>query len=288
MFGTSVSSAGDVDLDGIADVLVGSMLNDGLGPIDAGSARVHAGGTGTALFTMFGEAAGDLFGCAVAGIGDVDADGHSDILVGARSNDAGGLDAGRAYVFSGASHVLLGTLTGSASDHLGWSVAKTGDVNRDGDADVLVGALFDVVGGSQVGSATVSTVMCGQSSTYGAGCLGTGGFVPSFDVVGCASPLGTLTSSISGALPGVGLIFIGGGPAQIPMSTGCSLLAFPVLPQPLSLPLFGFGPGGGSISVAAKVPPVATPVSFAMQAFVADPAGTGGFANSNGVLVDLE
>jgi hypothetical protein len=288
VFGTSVSSAADVDLDGIPDVLVGSMLNDGLGPIDAGSARVHAGGTGLALFTVFGEAAGDLFGCSVAGIGDVDADGHSDILIGARSNDAGGLDAGRAYVFSGASHALLGTLTGAASDHLGWSVAKTGDVNRDGDADVLVGALFDVVGGNQVGSASVSTVMCGQTSAYGSGCPGTGGFVPSFGVVGCASPLGTLTIAIDGALPGVGLIFIGAAPAQIPMSAGCSLLAFPVLPQPLSLPLFGFGPGGGSVSVAAKVPAVPTPVSFAMQAFVADAAGTGGFANTNGVLVELE
>ncbi len=91
-----------------------------------------------------GAAAGDAFGLSVATAGDVNGDGHSDVIVGAPFNDTGGLSAGRVYIyFGGASmdNVADVLLTGAAANDLfGNSVATAGDVNGDGYSDVIVGA----------------------------------------------------------------------------------------------------------------------------------------------------
>ena len=96
----------------------------------------------------------------VAVAGDVNGDGKADFIVGARRDDpaGGGLDAGSAYVFSGADGSLLYQVTGdTAGDEFGVSVSIAGDVNGDGRADFIVGAhLGDPVGGgSNAGSAYV-------------------------------------------------------------------------------------------------------------------------------------
>src|SRR5439155_13951577 len=100
-FGNSVSSAGDVNGDGYADVIVGAYLNDA-GGTDAGRAYVYYGGPGAdavADLTLTGAAAGDSFGYSVSSAGDVNGDGYADVIVGAYQNDAGGGDAGAAYVY---------------------------------------------------------------------------------------------------------------------------------------------------------------------------------------------
>jgi hypothetical protein len=152
-FGISVSGAGDVNNDGYDDLIVGAFLNDA-GGYDAGRAYVYSGHTGVICFV--GEAAGDEFGNSVSGAGDVDNDGYDDLIVGAFWNDAGGSDAGRAYVYSGQTSGLLWTFTGeAASDYFGYSVSGAGDVNNDGYDDLIVGAGRNDVGGEEAGRAYV-------------------------------------------------------------------------------------------------------------------------------------
>ena len=119
-FGNSVSTAGDVNGDGYDDVIVAAYYNDAAG-VDAGRAYIYLGGSNmnsTADVVMTGAAAGDWFGISVSTAGDVNGDGFSDVIVGAWQNDAGGTDAGRAYIyFGGASmnNVADIILTGIAS-----------------------------------------------------------------------------------------------------------------------------------------------------------------------------
>src|SRR5262249_28472230 len=83
--GQSVAGAGDVDGDGLADLLVGAYGNDA-GGTDAGTTYLLSGPVGgevdlgDATARMLGEVAGDKAGFAVAGAGDVDGDGLDDVL----------------------------------------------------------------------------------------------------------------------------------------------------------------------------------------------------------------
>src|SRR5205814_9701215 len=76
-FGFAVAAAGDLDGDGFADFLVGAPLTT------TGAAYAYSGRTGALLFTFAGDAAGDEFGGALAGAGDLNRDGVPDIVVGA-------------------------------------------------------------------------------------------------------------------------------------------------------------------------------------------------------------
>jgi hypothetical protein len=160
-FGYSVSTAGDVNGDGYADVIVGAYKNDAVG-IEAGRAYIYYGGSSmdnTADVTLTGAAASDYFGNSVSTAGDVNGDGYSDVIVGAYSNDAGGNNAGQAYIYFGGAtmnNIVDVTLTGAAAgDDFGYSTSTAGDVNGDGYADVIVGALFNSAGGSFAGSAYI-------------------------------------------------------------------------------------------------------------------------------------
>ncbi|HEY3355167.1 MAG TPA: FG-GAP-like repeat-containing protein, partial [Polyangia bacterium] len=111
-----------------------------------------AGLAQTPAWTASESQAGACFGFAVAGAGDVNGDGHPDVIVGAYAYDAGGADAGRVAVYLGTSSGLTATpvwtYTGTeAGGVLGASVAGAGDVNRDGYADVIVGAPLAAGGG---------------------------------------------------------------------------------------------------------------------------------------------
>ena len=121
--GSGIEAAGDVNRDGVPDV-IGSAPG-----ID--TAYVYSGRDGHVLLTLHGETTGDSFGEHVASAGDFVRDGHSDLIVGAPANNAGGKGAGRAYVYSGKDGHLLLTLTGQrAGDAFGSTVAGYSDAKH--------------------------------------------------------------------------------------------------------------------------------------------------------------
>ena len=121
--GTGLESAGDTDGDGVQDVIASAPGSD--------SAYVYSGRDGHVLLTLHGEAHGDNFGNHVASVGDIDHDGHADVIVGAPSNKALGDDTGRAYVYSGKDGHLLLTLTGEhAGDQFGSAVTGYSDASH--------------------------------------------------------------------------------------------------------------------------------------------------------------
>ncbi len=154
LYGWSVAGAGDVNRDGYADFLVGAPTDDG-GGAGAGRAQLYLGGPGgpstTPSQVFIGTQIGEQLGEAVAGVGDINGDGHSDIAIGAPQYDApghgGGLvDAGRVLVYLGDLVNVHETpdfvLVAAGNDRFGSRIAGPGDVNGDGFSDVAIGAPY--------------------------------------------------------------------------------------------------------------------------------------------------
>jgi hypothetical protein len=142
--------------DGVSDLLVGAPGEDVGGHLNQGRAYVFDGANGTLLHTLDNPAnlSDAHFGHAVADLGDVDGDGLSDLLVGARGEfrlpESSSIQGG-AYVFSGRGAELLYTLghpTPQPSALYGYAVAGVGDANSDRRADLLVGAYAQHIGGA--------------------------------------------------------------------------------------------------------------------------------------------
>ena len=139
-FGSSVSSAGDMNGDGYSDVFIGASGYS----TNTGRAYIYFGGASMnniADVTMTGETTNNYFGFSVSSAGDVNGDGYSDVIAGAYGYST---QTGRVYIyFGGASmnNIADVTMTGEATgNYFGVSVSSAGDVNGDGNPDVLVGA----------------------------------------------------------------------------------------------------------------------------------------------------
>jgi len=212
--GESLASVGDVNDDGVSDLLIGASLADPNGESSGGETYVIFGTPGigasgavelaaldgTDGFVLLGEAAGDRSGSALAAAGDVNNDGVADLLIGApQADSASDPRAGRCYVVfggnaigSGGSVELAGldgtngfTVSGEgAQNRLGKSVAA-GDFNGDGVSDIALGAVGSRPGGLFDAGATY--VLYGQPG------LGSGGAVD----------LGTLESADGFRINGV-------------------------------------------------------------------------------------
>lgn len=156
--GQDVSGDGTDDfLTGAYYVTVGSFYGAGAAyyfesPLSSG--KVYVSSSSTASFT--GEATYDYAGRAVALPGDVNGDGNGDFLIGAYGADGGGSYAGAAYLVfgpvTGANDLgTIGvggaTLDGeAASSYAGSSVGAPGDIDEDGEAEILVGAYYNKEG----------------------------------------------------------------------------------------------------------------------------------------------
>ena len=147
-FGHSVATAGDVNGDGYADVIVGAsgFLGD---PSARGHALAYLGSAaGLApgpAWTVEGDQAEAFLGWSVATAGDVNGDGYADVIVGVPGYDSPVDDEGRAYVYLGSAaglstNRIWNTTSGQEDSGFGEIVATAGDVDGDGYSEVIVGA----------------------------------------------------------------------------------------------------------------------------------------------------
>ena len=176
-FGSSVTSIGDLDGDGVDDIIAGADGDD-TGGTDKGAIHImFMNTTGSVKSTVEINDdttndpflnIGDFFGISVASIGDLDRDGIPDIAVGAYEDDTGGDNRGAIHIISLTSLFPSGngfvdstveindnTANGpslSDGDAFGRSVASIGDLNRDGIPDIVVGAYADNAGGTDKGA----------------------------------------------------------------------------------------------------------------------------------------
>ncbi|MEQ9094753.1 MAG: integrin alpha [Phycisphaerales bacterium] len=194
--GGSVASAGDINGDGVGDVIIGATLGSrgrGAGYVVFGR-DARMGGfpstveladlDGTDGFRVEGVDTGDYSGWSVASAGDVNGDGIGDVIIGAPKADPVGRPfAGQSYVIFGRDTAVAGSfppivqladLDGTdgfrlegvhSSDYSGQSVASAGDVNGDGVGDVIIGAAGSPLFG--YAHATASFVFFGRDTSAG-------------------------------------------------------------------------------------------------------------------------
>ena len=208
--GFSVASAGDINNDGVADLIIGSLNLAAGGSTNRGAAHVVFGGQtlgasadlasfqdGTNGVRFIGEAASDQAGASVSGIGDVNGDGVDDFIIGALSGDGAVANTGAAYVIfgkvSGSSFSATTLPTASASegfklngavvgDNAGRAVSGLGDVNGDGVDDFLVTAQLADPNGISSGAAYV--VFGGQTFGTAVNLSAVGSTVSGFQIAG--------------------------------------------------------------------------------------------------------
>jgi hypothetical protein len=177
-FGTSVAGLGDLDGDGVPELAVGAINDDDGGPNHGAVWILHLAADGSvASHEKISDTAGgftgsldnqDLFGCAVAALGDLDGDGVDDLAVGAYGDDDSlpgpGGDRGAVWILflagdgSVRSHQKISDTSGGlegaldASNRFGTSLAALGDIDADGVTDLAVGAPGDAALGIYTGA----------------------------------------------------------------------------------------------------------------------------------------
>ncbi len=182
--GTAVDITGDINGDGLKDIIVSALNGDPNGSTNAGETYIIFGTqsaswgstlevsdlNGTNGFTINGAEANSYSGVDVQAAGDINGDGFDDILIGAHLGDGAETDSGVAYLVYGkasgfASVLELSDINGisgfkingiNTDDQAGFSISSTGDINGDGFDDIIVGASYaDPDGRSNAGESYI-------------------------------------------------------------------------------------------------------------------------------------
>lgn len=146
--GSSAGTAGDVNNDGYADIIVGAPYWNSTTSSEGGKAYVFLGSStglnSTAIWNVHSPQGGAGLGAAVGTAGDVNGDGYDDIIIGAPDHTTSLTKPGRAYVYLG-NAIGISSISPWIYDYptqysaFAYSVSTAGDVNADGFDDVIIG-----------------------------------------------------------------------------------------------------------------------------------------------------
>lgn len=143
-FGYALSNVGDVNADGLDDLLVGAPEDSWQGAA-AGAAYVFSGADGSTLHTFRGENSWDLFGISGTGMGDINFDGYADFAIGARQEDTRSRDAGGVHLYSGRTGAELALFKGKErNSYFGVSLVRIADLDGDGRDEIGATALNEL------------------------------------------------------------------------------------------------------------------------------------------------
>lgn len=256
-FGAHVARGGDLDGDGVDDLLIGARWADDLAT-DGGRIHAVSGATGAPLWTAAGAVTDGRLGTAVAGAPDLDGDGVPDVLAGA---PGGPVSGGSIHIHSGATGLEIEEIAGASGKlNFGKLLVSTGDLSGDGQDDLLIADTGGFAAWSFAPQPTVSSIdpprerytrlggaatVRGGSFTWGPPVTVTVGGVAATNVT--ILDYATLTCDLPAALPT--------GPLDVTVTNG-----------------FGSGtlPGGFVVTPATLVSGDFTPGGFVDFAFLAD------------------
>ncbi len=305
-WGASVTAIGDVDDDGVGDLVVGASRGCYNGQLCTHGAiwvlRLNPNGTvkayqhvtyGQGGFTGFLNSYA-FFGTGVAGLGDVDGDGVEDVAVGAIQDDDGGSQGSSSD--NGAVFLLFLNADGTVKGHakisntsggfvgpiqddawFGAGLALLGDVDGTGTVELGVGSPIDDAGGFDVGAIHVLSIATNWTNLGHALASGTIG-APRLAGAGELKPLTPFSLAVSNARTNALSLFVFGG-----TNAGAPFLAGTLVPSPdVVFPVFTNG--SGAVQIAGTFP-AGSPSGLDVfaQCWIDDPTGPAGATASNAV-----
>jgi hypothetical protein len=268
-FGESVADAGDVDGDGVSDVIAGAVFGAGPGQTEPAGVLV-SGADGEVIHVITPSASTNDFGASVAGPGDLDQDGVPDVLVGGPGVYLFGV-LGRVVAVSGATGERLFELSGTTliNDEFGVPVVNLGDLTGDGVHEFAVGD--GVAGVMQVRS------VLGVWTDLGFGLAGASG-TPTLSGEGQLLGGDALCITVGGGPPGApGWLFLGFGFVSAPFFGGT------MVPEWITIHDLPPLDASGALDIPGRWPVDAPSVALYAQAWFLDPTGPQGASATNGV-----